>query len=212
MLQQQKSIRGEKMNSKQKPDAVLDRMGPNSKGFTLVEIIVILAVISILVAILTPTVLKYIDEARGDRAGEDVKSISAMINDLIKDTGKYPGNKLESGNTFLCSTGNVGLSGQTWGTTANCEDLANHLVVNNPGDTASTGDNYPSTGKFRWKGPYITNLSEDPWGNGYQINASTLVGGNTSVTWVISAGPDGTFQTSVTSTSLSGDDLGVRIK
>ena len=211
VLQQQKSIRGEKMSSKQKPDAMLDRIGPNSKGFTLVEIIVILAVISILVAILTPTVLKYIDEARGDRAGEDVKSISAMINDLIKDTGKYPGNKLESGNTFLCSTGNVGLSGQTWGTTADCEDLANHLVTNSPGTTA-TSDDYPSSGKFRWKGPYITNLSEDPWGNGYQINASTLVGGNTSVTWVISAGPDGTFQTSVTATSLSGDDLGVRIK
>ena len=94
------------MNSEQpadKPNGALERIEPNSKGFTLVEIIVILAVISILVAILTPTVLKYIDEARGDRAGEDVKSISAMINDLIKDTGKYPGNKLESGNTFLCS-------------------------------------------------------------------------------------------------------------
>jgi len=210
VLQQHKSIRGEKMNSKQKPDAVLDRIGPNSRGFTLVEIIVILAVISILVAILTPTVLKYIDEARGDRAGADVKNINAMINDLIKDTGKYPGDKLESGNTFLCSsTGTVGQAG--WGTTATCESLDNHLVTNSPGTTA-TSDDYPSSGKFRWKGPYITNLSEDPWGNGYQINASTLVGGNTSVTWVISAGPDGTFQTSVTATSLSGDDVGVRIK
>ena len=183
-----------------------------SQGFTLIEIIVILAVISILVAILTPTVLKYIDEARDDRAKEDVKAIAAMLNDLIKDTGQYPGSKLESGNTFLCGPGNVGLSGQTWGTSATCEDLANHLVTNSPGTTA-TSDDYPSgTGRFRWKGPYITNLSEDPWGNAYQINASTLVGGNTSPTWVISAGPDGSFQTSTSSTTLSGDDLGVRIK
>ncbi len=181
-----------------------------SKGFTLVEIIVILAVISILVAILTPTVLKYIDEARGDRAAEDVKNINALINDLIKDTGQYPGAHLAAGHTFLCNgTGTVGQAG--WGTTATCENLENHLVTNSPG-TAATTDDYPSTGKFRWKGPYITNLSEDPWGNAYQINASTLVGGNTSVTWVISAGPDGTFQTSVTATSLSGDDIGVRIK
>ncbi len=183
-------------------------------GFTLVEIIVILAVISILVAILTPTVLKYISEAQSDRAQKDVTMINAMINDLIKDTGQYPGAKLDTtptANTFLCGPGNVGLAGQTWGTAANCETLANHLAINSPG-TAATTDDYPSTGKFRWKGPYITNLSEDPWGNGYQINASTLVGGNTSVTWVISAGPDGTFQTSVTSTSLSGDDVGVRIK
>lgn len=186
-----------------------------AKGFTLVEIIVILAVISILVAILTPTVLKYIDEARDDRAKGDVNSISSMINDLIKDTGQFPGNKLDTtptANTFLCGPGNVTLSGQTWGTSATCEDLANHLVVNNPGNTVSTSDDYPSSGKFRWKGPYITNISEDPWGNAYQINASTLTGGSTSVTWVISAGPDATFQTSTASTSLSGDDVGVRIK
>src|SRR3989337_2775023 len=184
----------------------------SQKGFTLIEIIVILAVISILVAILTPTVLKYIDEARDDRAKEDVKSISAMINDLVKDTCQYPGNKLESGNTFLCGPGSVGLPGQTWGTSTTCEDLANHLVTNSPGTTATT-DDYPSgSGKFRWKGPYITNLSEDPWGNAYQINASTLIGGNTSVTWVISAGPDASFQTSTSSTTLSGDDVGVRIK
>lgn len=187
-----------------------------NKGFTLIEIIVILAVISILVAILTPTVLKYIDEARDDRAKEDVKSISAMLNDLIKDTGQYPGNKLDTtptANTFLCGPGNVGLTApQQWGTTDTCEDLANHLVLNNPGNTASTSDDYPTSGKFRWKGPYITNLSEDPWGNAYQINASTLTGGSTSVTWVISAGPDATFQTSTTETTLSGDDLGVRIK
>jgi len=181
----------------------------SQKGFTLIEIIVILAVISILVAILTPTVLKYIDEARDDRAKEDVKSISAMINDLIKDTGQYPGNKLESGKTFLCGPGTVGQAG--WGSSTTCEDLANHLVTNSPGTTA-TSDDYPSSGRFRWKGPYLTNLAEDPWGNAYQINASTLVGGNTSVTWVVSAGPDASFQTSTSSTSLSGDDVGVRIK
>lgn len=181
-------------------------------GFTLIEIIVILAVISILVAILTPTVLKYIDEARGNRAQSDVNNISAMLNDLIKDTGQYPGAKLDPtvpANTFLCGPGTVDLAG--WGTTANCEALANHLATNSPGTAAST-DDYPSTGKFRWRGPYLTNLSEDPWGNAYQINASTLVGGNTTPTWVISAGPDGVFQTATTATTLSGDDVGTRIK
>ena len=190
---------------------MLRALRPAPYGFTLIEIIVILAVIAILVAILTPTVLKYISEAQADRAQKDVTTINAMINDLIKDTGQYPGSKVAAGKTFLCGTGSVGLAGQTWGTTGNCETLANHLAINSPG-TAATTDDYPSTGKFRWKGPYLTNLSEDPWGNAYQINASTLVGGNTSVTWVISAGPDGTFQTSVTSTSLSGDDIGIRIK
>jgi len=180
-------------------------------GFTLIEIIVILAVISILVAILTPTVLKYLDEARSDRAQNDVGNISAMLNDLIKDTGQFPGAHLGTGKTFLCSGTGTIAGGSFGGTTTNCENLENHLVTNSPGN-ATTTDDYPSTGKFRWKGPYITNLSEDPWGNAYEINASTLVGGNTSVTWVISAGPNGTFDTSPTATTISGDDIGVRIK
>ncbi len=198
-------------------------LDPNSrsKGFTLIEIIVILAVISILVAILTPTVLKYIDEARDDRAKEDVKNISAMLNDLIKDTGQYPGSM--TAKSFICGPGDIaspGTSGWaansaacTTGTGKTSNSLSNHLVVNDPnedGTTDSTGD-YRTTGK-RWKGPYLTNISEDPWGNAYEVNVSTLVGGNTSVTWVISAGPNGTFNTSTSASTLSGDDIGVRIK
>ncbi len=176
-------------------------------GFTLIEVIVILAVISILVAILTPTVLKYIAEAQDNRAREDVKIINAMLNDLIKDTGKFPGSKLGSGKLFLVSPGTLVTSGTTWATSANDELLSNHLIVNSPGGTA-----YPTSGKRRYKGPYLQGLDEDPWGNAYEINAEFLVGGNTSVTWVISAGPDGIFQTATTDTVLSGDDVGIRIK
>jgi|SRR3972149_4655925 len=182
-------------------------------GFTLIEIIVILGVIAILAAILTPTVLKYIEDARLNRAIEDVRVINATTNDLIKDTGKYPGSMLDqtaTANTFLCGPGTLA-GGVVWGATGTCESLSNHLFTNDPGVTGGT-DNYPSTGKFRWKGPYLQEINEDSWGNAYQVNASTLVGGNTSPTWVISAGPDGAFQTATTDTALSGDDVGIRIK
>lgn len=187
---------------------------PGAQGFTLIEIIVILAVISILVAILTPTVLKYIDDARTSRAQEDVKTINAMLNDLIKDTGEYPGNKL-SGRTFICSTGTQPSTGVVWCTAANFRDLSNHLVINDPNENGTPNEasvDYRSSGKFRWKGPYLQTLNPDPWGNAYAINASTLVGGNTMPTWVVSPGPDGVFQTNTTDTTLSGDDIGVRIK
>ena len=193
-----------------------------SDGFTLVEIIVILAVISILVAILTPTVLKYIDEARDDRAHEDVKNISAMLNDLIKDTGQYPGDKTT--NSFICGPGEIATAGTT-GWAANlaactnssgklADSLGNHLTVNDPNEDATTDGavDYRSSGNRRWKGPYITSFSEDPWGNAYEVNVSTLKGGNTSATWVISAGPNGTLDTSTLASTLSGDDVGVRIK
>ena len=187
---------------------------PAAQGFTLIEIIVILAVISILVAILTPTVLKYIDDARPSRASEDVKTINAMLNDLVKDTGQYPGNKL-AGRTFICGDGTQPSTGVVWCTAANSRSLSNHFMINDPDEDGTANeatDDYRPSGNFRWKGPYLQTLNPDPWGNAYAINASTFVGGNTSPTWVASPGPDGVFQTATTDTSLSGDDIGVRIK
>lgn len=199
----QKRLRGGNMIKNRMPNA----------GFTLIEIIVILAVISILVAILTPTVLKYVSEAQIDRAQTDVNTISTVINDLIKDTGQYPGNMLFT-RTFICGPGNQPAGGVVWCTAANFRQLSNHLSINDPNENGTPNEaaDYRSTGKFKWKGPYLQNLNEDPWGNAYAINASTLVGGNTSPTWVISAGPDGIFQTNTTDLTVTGDDVGIRIK
>jgi hypothetical protein len=89
-----------------------------------------------------------------------------------------------------------------------------HIVENDPsqdGTTGSTGD-YRTTGRRKFKGPYVQVLNEDPWGNAYQINADTLIGGDTSPTWIISAGPNGTFETVPTATAIAGDDMGVRLK
>lgn len=183
-----------------------------NKAFTLVEIIVILAVVSILVAIVTPTVLKYIAEAQQSRAEEDVRSISLVLNDLIKDTGQYPGSKLPPTKTFLCGPGTQ--LGGSWGDGTTCGNLTLHLVDNDPNEDATiggTGD-YRTTGRRKFKGPYVQAINEDPWGNAYQINASTLVGGNTTPTWIISAGPNGTFETAPTATAIAGDDMGVRLK
>ena len=187
-----------------------------NKAFTLVEIIVILAVVSILVAIVTPTVLKYISEAQESRAEEDVRNLSVVINDLIKDTGQYPGSKLPVvggiQTTYICGPGTK--LGGAWGDGTTCADIIMHIVENDPsqdGNAGSTGD-YRTTGRRKYKGPYVQILNEDPWGNAYQINATTLIGGNTSPTWIISAGPNGTFDTAPTATAITGDDMGVRVK
>ncbi len=189
-----------------------------NKAFTLVEIIVILAVVSILVAIVTPTVLKYISEAQESRAEEDVRNLSVVINDLIKDTGQYPGSKLPvvSGvqTTYMCGPGTKMTAPSPWGSATTCADLLMHIVENDPsqdGTAGSTGD-YRTTGRRKFKGPYVQILNEDPWGNAYQINATTLIGGNTSPTWIISAGPNGIFDTAPTDTAITSDDMGVRLK
>ncbi len=182
-------------------------------GFTLIEVIVILAVVSILVAILTPTVVKYIADAQQSKAESDVKALSAALSDIIKDTGKYPGTKLFT-NTHLVTDGTL-LAGTGWTddplVTVN---LSFHLLINDPNEDGPDNppNDYSTGGRKRWKGPYLQALDEDPWGNAYQVNATTLVGGNTTSTWVISAGVDGIIQTSSAAVVLAGDDVGVRIK
>jgi len=187
-----------------------------NKAFTLVEVIVILAVISILVAIVTPTVLKYIAEAQQSRAEEDVRSISVVLTDLIKDTGQYPGSKLAAPGgiptTFLCGPGTK--LGGSWGDDTTCAVLTKHIVENDPSQDSIAGGSgdYRTTGRRKFKGPYVQIINEDPWGNAYQINATSLVGGDTSPTWIISAGPDGIFNTVPTDTAIVDDDMGVRLK
>ena len=199
-------------------------------GFTLIEIIVILAVLAILVATLTPVVLKYIADAQLTRAKNDVTAISTALTSLIQDSGQYPGSLADA--NFLCGPGTLATAGATgWaanlvgaaatsctltGNTAPAgSSLAGHLIVNDPNESGTTtATDYRATGNNRWKGPYVQSLNEDPWGNAYQVNGSTLVGGNTSPTWVISAGPNGTFETSTTATNIAStsDDIGIRIK
>ncbi len=187
------------------------------KGFTLIEIIVILAVISILVAILTPTVLKFIDDAQRSSAANNVQVIAAALNDLIQDTGKFPGSKTTQ--TFLCSKeGDFATNDPTssWAPDDTvCSNFFDHLIINDP-DGSGTPDesvtDYRTTGKRRYRGPYLSSIDEDPFGNAFQVNVSTLVGGNNSPTWVISAGPDGVFDTATSATRISGDDIGIRIK
>src|SRR6185503_4494633 len=51
----------------------------NQGGFTLIEIVVTLAIVGVLAAMLTPVVGKYIDEARVTRASDETQTISTAI-------------------------------------------------------------------------------------------------------------------------------------
>jgi general secretion pathway protein G len=59
-------------------------------GFTLVELLVVLAIIGLLAAIVAPKVLNYLATARVESAKVQIRNIESALELYYLDTGKYP--------------------------------------------------------------------------------------------------------------------------
>lgn len=171
-------------------------------GFTLVEILVAVAILAILSAALSPIVIKYINDGRRARAASDAQTIGQAILAFNVDTGMWPvsndGNVNDAGELSRL----VGLShgqisaanipngagtapgdgnwdgGGSGGTAGAIED---HLVFN---ANNTVGQLYPVSDTPPeppgWSGPYLKSVPVDPWGNPYVCNVRYLSGANVS--------------------------------
>lgn len=216
----------------------MKRSKTGERGFTLMEIVVVLAVIGLLAAILTPMLLTYLEDAKRSKAEGDAQQIGAAIAKLAKDVDHFPaytnGTQTAGAATIdlLCGPGNIptlatGVTG--WpgvpttsapcATAANVDQLVNHLVKNEPGGTTTTRYATGARGRV-WRGPYLEKINEDPYGNSYVVNTKNAPADSAvaaKVVWVLSAGPDGKIDTNGdfnadAGPAVGGDDIAVRLK
>lgn len=64
------------------------RRGEN--GFTLLELLVVLAILGLLAAIVGPQVIKYLGSSKSQTAAVQAKNIAAALNLFELDVGRYP--------------------------------------------------------------------------------------------------------------------------
>ena len=63
---------------------------PDQAGFSLVELLVVLAIIGMIATMVTPQVLGYLGRAKGETARIQVKNIAQAVELYYLDLGTYP--------------------------------------------------------------------------------------------------------------------------
>lgn len=194
--------------------------------------IIVVSLVFITIAIILPSIEKFIDSAKISRAWNETEIIAHAIVSFFKDVGRWPVARARDGQNrmyLLHSPGKVPSSNPSvrssrrWKASGpgswrrnRIDEFYNHLIENNP-----QGRNrwkYPENGELCWKGPYLQEINPDPWGNHYSCNVRGLWESRWSdvAVWVWSAGPDGEADTPIRQSrnlaSLRDDDIGFRLK
>ena len=202
-----------------------------SRGFTLIELTVVLAVIVTLALILTPSITNFISDSRVARTRTDTQTVASSIVQFYKDNGFFPQWSLANAGgpgtnaskvDLLVSPGNVpAVPAPTTWSSGTTDNLADQLMTNAPTYTLKS-----ATAQFGWNGPYLSStIGADAWNNRYAVNVGLIdatlgtqtADGNTkSAVWVISAGPNGQLETAyaqpLTAAFVGGDDIAIRVQ
>lgn len=88
----------------------------NNKGFSLVELIIVIAIMAVLMIILTPTLLRYVEKCRAQKDDSLVAEVIETVNHaLVIDEINA---KVKEGDTVSCANGSI---------TSSCDELGEEI-------------------------------------------------------------------------------------
>jgi len=72
-------------------------MKNRKRGFSLVELLIVLAVIAALIATITPVALNAIQKAKATKVGQNIKTLASAFENYVYVSGKVPANLTDIG-------------------------------------------------------------------------------------------------------------------
>ncbi len=201
-----------------------------ARGFTLIEVTVLLAVVSVLVGLMAGSVGDLLVKSREIRTREDVEEIGRAIADFYRDNGFFPHTEdVVNGRPGTRELGvlasdaplpDVTDASSLWVETS-ADALTAHLTRNLRGYRSKD-----PLGRTGWTGPYLNREpGEDGWGSAYVVNVFYLDPRDTlqeidgtplGAVYVLSAGPNGVVETPFyqprDNATVYGDDIGYRLQ
>lgn len=145
----------------------------NRGGYTLIEMLVVIVIIGILATIMIASFQETRQKAMISRTQTELTQIFNAFLMLEDDTKQWPGHKAPF-EVELTAGNEICADGCTYGLT----DCRAGILCDDPGIP------YP-----KWKGPYMTPLPQDSWGNEFFFDTDYVLGGDTYAV-IGSYGPD----------------------
>ena len=130
----------------------------NNKGFSLVELIIVIAIMAILVGVLAPQFIKYVERSRVSTDMQNVQSMKTAIEAYVADAGSTDATTDDPTADIVITV--TGGAGGTFGVTAGVPtsvtldgiDLTgNKLKSQNWGSATFTYDCHGTGAKFTWE-------------------------------------------------------------
>jgi type II secretory pathway pseudopilin PulG len=177
-------------------------MRRDAAGFSMIELVVVVATVVLLAAAVAPQILSWIDEGKSARAASDAAAVAAGMNRFFQDTTRWPGQVeiLRSNSTirfltvgdpesvdFPILVGSIGIQAATC-TNGLSGVVANQTAFTSAEPSASNSldvqeflSKPPSAADYpNWHGPYLQrNVVADPWGSVFVVNVIPLFCGET---------------------------------
>ena len=131
---------------------MLQKMRGNNKGFTLIELMIVIAIIGILAAIAIPNFISYRNKSFCSRAESDANNVAAALSDYFADPSHF---------TYPATT--TSLFQPTSGNTYTVSGPTNAIVIT------------VSDGSGRCPSEYRSNNSASGWATGTTVQFTKLM-------------------------------------